>query len=215
MTIRVEQSFVLYAECSVQYNGRAKSTLVPGNYLITHKNDGTLKIDGGSLCTSLNYQPPGAILQKTKNLLVSVRKEETIKIKLKQIHFYKELKEWSVHKINIDKTEAQLRNYIANNIKTSSGLLNINIKEVFIEFKTPVGNIDILAIDVDNVYHVIEVKRGKVNLAACSQLERYTNYFLDIMKDVKDYIASPDISSNASNYMKANHQTWVQVLHRI
>jgi endonuclease len=210
--VRVEQSFVLYAKCSVEYIGRAKSTLSLGNYLITHKNDGTLRIDGGRLCTPLNYQPPGAILHKRGKSLISLRKDEKIIIKIKKIHYHKELKKWSTNKIDIVKTEAQLRDHIIDNI---DDVLKTKTIEVFKEFKTPVGSIDILAIDVYNTYHVIEVKRGKASLFACSQLDRYCNYFIDIYKNVKDYIASPDISDNALKYAESNYQTYLKVEHSI
>lgn len=212
MDIRVEQSFILYAFCSVKYSGRAKSTLVPGNYLITHKNDGTLKIDGGALCTPLNYQPPGAVMHKIENSLISIRRDEKIIINIKKIHYYQELKNWSTNKIKIKKTEAQLRDKIIDQIDQ---ILKIKTIEVFKEFKTPVGAIDILAIDDNNIYHIIEVKRGKANLATCSQLERYCFYFVDIMKNVKDYIASPDISDNALRYANDNYQTYLKIEHSI
>jgi len=208
--IRVEQSFVLYAYCSVQYDGRAKSYLDPGNYLITHKNDGTLRIDGGALCTPLNYQPPGAILYKKGNRLISKRKCETIIIEIFNMHHYQELKDWSFNKIEITKTEAELRDRLYDNIEQ---VLNIKVKEIFKEFKTPVGLIDILVIDEHDTYHVIEVKRGKSNLATCSQLERYTYYFISIMKNVQDYIASPDISTNALNFANENFQNYLKAEH--
>lgn len=214
--IRVEQPFTLYAKCSVDYCGRAKSTLEIGNYLIIHKSDGTLLIQGGTLCTPRNYQPPKTILQRFGNQLISTHKKEKIAITIEKIHFYKELKNWSIKKINITKTERELQNKLAQDLLANQCKeITVKFKEIYTEFPTPVGPIDILGIDVNNVYHVIEVKRGKANLAACSQLERYANYFIEIMKDVKDYIASPEISSNATNYMKATHQTWIKVSHSI
>lgn len=209
--VRVEQSFILYANCEVIYRGRAASTLSFGNYLITHKNDGTIKIDGGSLCNPLNYQPPGAILNKKGNTLISERKNEIIKINVTNVHFYKELSAWSNNRINIVKTESNLRDYFYDNL---SELLTAEIVESYKEFQTPVGNIDILAIDKHNNYYVIEIKRGKANLATCSQLERYSNYFIDIGKNVRDYIVSPDISSNARLYAQENHQIYLQVNHK-
>ena len=210
--IRVEQPFILYALCTVDYDGRAKSTLELGNYLIIHKSDGTLLIQGGTLCTPRNYQPPKAIMRLSGNKLISKLKEETIVITVERINFYEELKNWSSKKIEINKTEAELQDKIYNNIEE---YVKMPVKEVFKEFKTPVGNVDILAIDIHDTYHIIEVKRGKANLATCSQLERYCNHFTDIMKNVKDYIASPDISNNALRFAQENYQTYLKVEHSI
>ena len=209
--IRIEKSFTLYADCQVDYDGRAKSTLNHGNYLIIHKGDGTLLIHGGTLCTPRNYQPPGAILHKKGNKLTSVRKEETIVITIRKIWKYDEIDGWSNNRISITKTEKELQDYIVDNFKNVLGFKPLEIHK---EFITPVGNIDILAIDEYNIYHIIEVKRGKASLASCSQLERYSNYFIDIMKNVCDYIASPDASSNAVNYMDEQRQIWLQINHK-
>lgn len=210
--IRVEQPFVLFAKCTVDYDGRAKSTLELGNYLVTHKSDGTILIQGGTLCTPRNYQPPKAILKMSKNGLVSTYRDEKIVIKIDKILFYKELLNWSSKKVDINKTEAQLSDKILLNIDS---ILGVSIKESYREFKTPVGIIDILAIDANDVYHIIEVKRGKANLATCSQLNRYCHHFTDIKKNVKDYIASPDISDNALKFSKENFQTYLKVEHSI
>jgi RecB family endonuclease NucS len=210
--IRPEQSFSLYANCTVDYDGRARSTLEKGNYLIVHKSDGTLLIHGGTLCTPRNYQPPGAILKLDKNKIISFRKGELIVITVFKILSYNEFKDWSKQRIDITKTEKELRDKIASDI---NNFLKTKVKELHIEFPTPVGNIDILAIDEDDIYHVIEVKRGKANLAACSQLDRYSTYFINIMKNVKDYIASPDVSSNAIEHMGTLRQTWIKAVHSI
>ena len=195
----------------MDYDGRAKSTLKPGNYLIIHKNDGTILIHGGTLCTPRNYQPPGAILYKVGNVLISIRKNEKIIITIDKIIQYNEVNDWSNNKIDITRTERELRDYIAGNVEEVLGFKPV---EVHIDFITPVGNIDILIIDEDDIYHVIEVKRGKASLSTCSQLERYSNYFIDIMKNVCDYVASPDASHNAINYMTDQRQVWLQVNHR-
>lgn len=209
--IRVERSFTLFANCQVDYDGRAKSTLKSGNYLIIHKSDGTLLIHGGTLCTPRNYQPPGAILHKVGNVLLSIRKNEKIMITIKKVINYCEVNDWSDHKVNITRTERELCDYIANNINEVLGFKPI---EVHVEFTTPVGRIDILVIDEYDIYHIIEVKRGKASLSTCSQLERYSNYFIEIMKNVCDYVASPDASQNAINYMNEQRQAWLQINHR-
>jgi len=209
--IRVEQSFVLYANCRVDYNGRAKSFLEDGNFLIMHKSDGTLLIHGGTLCTPRNYQPPGAILKIDGGKLVSDRKDEKIVITINERLDYRELKEWATHKIDICKTEDDLRCYIADN---AASLLGVTPKEIHKEFRTPVGPVDLLVIDDRDTYHVIEVKRGSASLQSVSQLTRYSDYFIDVEKNVCDYVASPKISKNALRLMGEQNQVWLQVDHQ-
>lgn len=209
--IRTEQAFTLFANCTVSYSGRAESILDPGNYLILHKSDGTLLIHGGTLCTPRNYQGPGSILDIEGDKLISKRKGETITIQIHKIIQYNELANWSTKRIQITKTEKDLRDWIVKNL---FALTNIIMAETHIEFHTPVGPVDILAIDHDQVYHVIEVKRGKANISACSQLDRYTNYFVGIKKNVMGYIASPALSKGAQIYLKDNGLMWLEAQHQ-
>jgi len=209
--IRVEQPFSLYADIDVTYNGRASSTLERGKYLIIHKSDGTLLIMGGSLYKPRNYQSPGAVLKINGNQLTSSRKDECISITVHQIISYVEYPEWSISRTKITKTERELRDRIAKFIRDFIP----TAAEVFIEFQTPVGNIDILVIDNDGLYNVIEVKRGKANLAACSQTNRYSDYFKSLGYCTKNYIASPSISQNALNYAEERGIIWLKVDHAV
>jgi RecB family endonuclease NucS len=211
MQIRVEQPFSLYADVDVTYDGRAASTLERGNYLIVHKSDGTLLVMGGDKYKPRNYQAPGAILKLHNNQLVSTRKDERINIILHNIISYTEHHDWSVARTKVTKTEAELRDKIAASIKDYIP----NAIEVFVEFQTPVGNVDILVIDANNVYCVIEVKRGRASLAACSQIRRYTEYFNEIGRQVKGYIASPQISKNALKHAGGHNIAWLKADHSI
>lgn len=209
--IKVVYPFILYAKCDVIYVGRASSTLVPGNYLIIHKNDGTIKIEGSELFTPLNYQPPGAMLiwDESKKQLISNRNDEQLIITLYDIFYYKELKHWSNNKIHITKTESELRDKIYEQLNT---ILGVSIKEAFKEFRTPVGSIDILAVDENEIYHIIEVKRGKPNISACGQLDRYCSYFDKIGQKNYGYIASPKITSNALKYInESSNRKYINV----
>jgi endonuclease len=211
--IRVSKPFILLANCEVYYDGRAKSSLVPGDYLIIRKGDGTLLIHGGSKFNPLNYQPSGAILRKEGNKLISTRKRETITIIIHSIMWYREPVEWSENKIEISRTEYDLKLQIIRDIKELTG--DRTIKEVTPEFKTPYGPIDVVAITETNLFHIIEVKRGKSTLSSCAQLERYLNYFKEINTPTKGWLMSPDISKGAVQYAANRSIEWRKVLFEV
>ena len=205
--IRVEQSFTLYATCKVYYEGRAKSTLDQGNYLIIHKSDGTLLIHGSTLIKPRNYQPPKSILKKQENKLISNSKKEQIIIEIDKIINYTEHQDWSNNKISLTGSESDLRDKLVEEINQFIP----NLSEIQIEFLTPVGSIDILGIDDQKIYHIIEVKRAKSSLAACSQLNRYVNYFKSIDNHTIGYLASPEISKNALELIKnSKDRNWLK-----
>lgn len=209
--IRVDRSFLLFATCSIIYEGRASSTCVSGDYLIIHKSDGTLLIHSGAKFNPLNYQSSGAVLKLEGNVLVSNRKKECIRITIEQIEFYHEPLDWSRNKINIFKTESDLCNSIVSNLVN---ILNVSQwKELHTEFQTPYGPVDIVAIDYSDTYYVIEVKRNKASLAACAQLERYLKYFAEIKLPTRGVLMSPAISKGALDYCNKHNLMWRQVNH--
>lgn len=208
--IRVDRAFILFARCSIRYEGRASSTCVSGDYAIMRKGDGTFLVHGGAKFNPLNYQGPGAILKREQNTLISTRKKEILTVIIDKIHQYEELENWSYNKIDIFKTESDLVRSISNNI---TQILDVaRLDELHTEFPTPNGPIDLIGVE-GNLYHVIEVKRGKASLQACAQLERYLKYFQEIKQPARGYIMSPEISKGAAAYCAKNGLTWMKVTH--
>jgi len=204
--IDVSKSFVLYAKSEIKYDGRATSILDIGNYLIIYKDDGSILIHGGNKIQPKNYQGSKSKIHISDNKIISTRKSETITIIIHNIInvFYPE--EWSHKGIKITKTEKDLVDKIIKNI---DNLLDRNIDSVETEYPTDAGPIDIIAWDYYGMAHVIEVKRGKANINACSQVRRYVEY----IDNGKTYIASPKISKNALNYCKKHGIKWLEIDH--
>jgi RecB family endonuclease NucS len=207
-SIRVDRQFSLFARCTVDYHGRARSSLGLGNYLIIRKGDGSLMIHGASKLRPLNYQPSGAVLTNDGNRLISKTKNETIIIIIDQIINYYEYNGWTDNKIDICMTENDLREQIIQNI---NNIIGENITEITKEFITPYGPVDILA--VGSKYHVIEVKRGKSSIQSCIQLLRYLDYFKEINQPATGWLMSPKITDNAKAYLKKRDCKWVSIQH--
>lgn len=200
------KSFVLFAECSIKYNGRAESTLRRGNYLIIKKIDGSIIVHGATLYKHLNYQSAGAKIDIQRNIILSTRKKERLEIKVYQVHQYFIPEDWSDNKITIRYTEAELKDYIANNLET---IIGKKIKSFQQEYPTIAGPVDIVAIDIDDETHIIEVKRGKATLSACSQLERYTKSVKAQKKH--PWIMSPEATAGCLDYCQEHFLRWKQV----
>lgn len=95
------ESFAIYADCEIVYNGRAASTLKRGHYLIVHKIDGTLLIHGGDLFNPRNYLPPKSRFTVERrgefDFLIGTSKngKETLEIKLYSIDQMVSMPNWS------------------------------------------------------------------------------------------------------------------------
>jgi hypothetical protein len=200
----MSKAFVLLANCNVLYDGRAYSTLQDGNYLIIRKKDGTLIIHGAELQKELNYQPPGAQLIIDGSRMISKTKKETIIIDFNEVMAQINLDDLSSHRPIIQKTEEQLCKQIENKIST---LLGVNVREIHREYQTKHGPVDIFIIDEQNCKHILEVKRRKAQISACTQLERY----VQAIPEAKGWLLSPSISKNALAYLQQHGFVWRQV----
>jgi RecB family endonuclease NucS len=209
--IRTDQPFVLHFNGSVIYDGRAESTLTDGDYILLRKGDGTFTIIGATNVPPLNYQRPRSILRKEDNNLISTSKDgETVKVKINKTHHYYEIHPWSDNKIIINKTEDDLRRHIIAKIED---LIGEPITKIHIEFKTPYGPVDLIAEGSEELYHVIEIKRGKATISACTQVERYLKYFKETDRKTRGWVMSPTITKGAKEYCRKNYLTWALVKH--
>lgn len=216
--IRIDRPFFLYANASIKYSGRAKSTLKTGNYIIIHKGDGTLLIHGDSKTTPLNYQRPKSVMTIKGREILSINDNEIIKIYLFHIIHHCEMPEWSSNIIKIKMTENDLRDKIIKNI---DNYIDDPVNEIIKEFKTPYGPVDIVVVSSPivplvtkmNLYHIIEVKRGKANINTCTQLCRYLGYFDECKIMNTGWIMSPEITKGAINYCSKKNLQWIRVEH--
>lgn len=200
----ISKPFCLYADCSIEYEGRACSTLSRGNYLIIYKNDKSLLIHGGDKTIPRNYQPPGGSLTKENGKIVLKRKNETITITLYKCINYIILENWSINSTEIIKTENDLVLKIVNNINQ---YLACDVVSVRREYATDMGKIDICAIDNVGTHHIIEVKRVKATKNHCNQLRKY----MDCIANSRGYIAAPSVAQSASDYIEKVGYKFIQV----
>lgn len=199
--------FILYAECSIIYDGRAYSTLELGNYLLLYKSDGSFLVHGADLCKPRNYQQAGSILNVDGNQIISNNKKEKIIIDINNIISYTPLHDWSYSKIEITKTEKELVNKLINNWHD---YFDDDFYIIQQEFKTEHGPIDLVGITEDEKYYVIEVKRKKATISNITQLKRYVD-ILSKKNKVFGYLASPEISDNALKFLKDSGFNWIEV----
>lgn len=206
---------MLYGSMTVQYIGRATSIIGPANLMLIRKPDGSVLIHGGDLTTPRNYMSPGAELNVDDNVLIFIRKSEKILVTIHSTIFCNEILDWSTDKIVISRTEKELQDKL---ILSPKQYFNIVPKDVFREYQVEDGKIDILLIEYQSLtglngskVHNVEVKRNKVTVTDCYQVLRYSNNLLDLGANVINWIAAPNISSNAERFCHKNNIKYVYV----
>jgi len=197
---------IIYANCIINYSGRAESTSQIGNHLIIIKSDNSLIIHGNRLVLPLNYmsgKKNKIIINNSK--IISTNGKETINIEIiNTIHQYAP-EEWSDKQIDISKTEKEIVNKLIDNIDTHFK----NIKEIIREYQTPYGPIDILVINEQ--YNIIEAKRKSITLNNCIQLEKYLKWFEERKLPWKGFVTGPSISQKAKEYIEKHNLNFIKV----
>ena len=190
------ESQIIFGTCNVQYDGRATSTLIDGKYLIIIKSDGSLIIHDSKMLKPKNYIGPRAKISMVGSQIIAECKKEKITINLLESECMN-LAGWDNKSIELTRTEFELRDKLAENIEWYLGVVPVKVEK---EFKTKYGVIDLLVVDDCEVTHIIEVKRDKASVSACSQLYRY--YQNLGAARVMGYIASPRITDSALMFLE-------------
>lgn len=87
--------------------------------------------------------------------------------------------------------ESHLRDYLAKNLGSIKGLPN-NLRlfkdesNTGIEYRTEIGNIDVLAIDENKCFYIFELKLGRGSDAAVGQVLRYMGWLKANISDVRE-----------------------------
>lgn len=194
--------FVLYAQCTVDYEGRANSHLADGNYLIFYKCDGSIQIHGADKILPRNYQGAGSRLSTSNNSLVSINRTEIIKIHINRILLLYHITTWSDKQIRITRTEKELVDKLYDHWNDYIG---IDCDYLVKEYATDNGPVDIVGFNNDGHKHVVEVKRRKISIKDVTQLRRY----LECMPNATGYIAAPEIGTKALKYAKEHHCKYI------
>lgn len=212
-------AFLIFGEAEVLYDGRASSTLARGNYLIIKKQDGSLIIHGANHVPALNYISSNSTVRVEGNNIVATRRSEIIKIIIYSCDHLIPLNDWSENKVQVRKTEGELT---AKIIADPAKYLGPGEYTAHRERSTLAGPVDLVLISTD--IYIIEVKRKKVTLKDCYQVQRYLDAFdrlalvekknFKVEQDCKviGCLAGPAISIDALNHCNENNIKYLQVL---
>lgn len=205
----VTAPFVLLADCEVYYDGRGRSALRRGHYLLIRKDDGSFLVHGARLITPLNYQPARSPLYRPPEGYLCRGRHESIRVVLHRELVRMDPRRWDDHPIEIARTERQLADRLARRIaRDIPGVI-----EVFREFPTPCGAVDIVAIDAEGTHHVVEVKRSRATIHAGVLLGKYLEALAERGLDVRGYIAAPTIAETARAYCQKRGYTYLDIPH--
>ncbi len=197
---------MLLGECSVSYQGRAKSFLDFGERLVIVKKDGAVLVHQGETREPVNWQPPGSrpIYQALDGAFV-IRAERTKAREYMKIEFSRI--DLLTLKVLSDKAELKLSGMeedLVNAIIENPALIEEGLRINEKERRTESGSVDLFGRDNYNTPVIVEVKRGNPGVSAVYQLESYVSDFRRKNSEVKirAFLVAPRIPLMVKNMLR-------------
>ena len=165
--------------CSVEYSGRARSTLGWGERIVVVKSDGSVLVHQRAGREPVNWQPPDTRVRyqtETDNgtslfVIYSYRFKPPEKMYVR----FKNIETISAHRLRDDQalqiTGAE--SDIADRIMSDPSVIEEGLRITDREKQTRSGAIDLFGIDRDHTPVIIEIKRSQPTPSAVLQLKAY------------------------------------------
>ena len=194
------KTVVIAGECTVEYDGRASSSLQSGERVVFIKSDGAALVHRPREYSPVNWQPPGSIFKTKLNkeslsIRIYRRKErESMEIKFTNILMLAVLDLVDTGEFTMWATESDMQEAILYKPE----LLEVGFRPITKELSIDPGFIDILGNDYKGNLVVVEIKRVKATKDSVEQLKKYMDVIdLDENRMVRAIIVAPDIADNA------------------
>ncbi|WP_435346560.1 endonuclease NucS [Haloarchaeobius sp. HRN-SO-5] len=192
----------VFGRCTVDYEGRASSTLGPGDRHVTCKPDGTVLVHTDEGQQPVNWQPPGCTqsveLRDGQLLLVSEREtpDEELRVAFDAVRQVSAFAVSDAESLSLVGSEADLKQYILD----SPAVVEPGFQPLVTERETAVGAVDVFGEDADGNVVVLELKRKRVGPDAVGQLDRYVDALerdLHAAATVRGILVAPSVTDRA------------------
>jgi len=173
------KALVIFATCSVEWEGNREGSIGSGQRIILCKPDGSVSVHRPNWAKAIARQGVNSKLQlfsvEEGYLLYGSKSgaENTIRVRLTEVPLavvYNALDEAEPEHRG---TEAKIHEFIEDNPESLENGLRI----LHHEYQTEVGTIDFVAADKDGNWVIIEVKNQYAKLSHVDQLRRYVKHY--------------------------------------
>ena len=196
----------LFTECTVEYDGRASSSLASGDRFVMYKPDGTILVHTDEDRTPQNWQPPGATVQITDHepltiTAIRMNPEEVITIRCGEVYFASLMRMNDDATLSLRGSESDLRDLLFD----QPSLIEAGFRPREREHKTPAGPVDVWGYDDDGQPVILELKRRRSGPDAVSQLRRYVE---SVDSDVRGILIAPSLTDRAKQLLNEFDLEW-------
>ncbi|WP_259372679.1 endonuclease NucS [Natranaeroarchaeum sulfidigenes] len=216
---RGDRLVTAFGRCTVDYDGRASSTLGLGDRHVMCKPDGSILVHTDEGQQPVNWQPPGCTHEvSTEGDRVVLESERSTPAERLVVEFERvgQVSTFAVDdatELSLDGTEEDLRNRILDDPE----LVEQGFTPLATERETAAGAIDIFGEDADGRTVAVELKRKRVGPDAVGQLDRYVDALrrdLHDDADIRGILVSPSVTDRAADLLERNGLEFVSLTPR-
>ncbi|RLM59739.1 DUF91 domain-containing protein [Halobellus sp. Atlit-31R] len=195
----------VFGRCTVEYDGRASSSLGPGDRLVVCKPDGTILVHTDEKRKPVNWQPPGCTHRASvRDGRLRIRSERSTPDERLDVDFER-LEQVSAYEVN-DRSDLTLTGSeedLRQRILDDPALVEPGFAPVATERETTAGPVDVFGADSEDRPVVVELKRRRVGPSAASQLGRYVDALVEEFPDegVRGILVAPSVTERAASLL--------------
>ncbi len=193
----------IVCSCSIEYDGRSKSSIGEGHRILLIKPDSTLLIHSITGFKPVNWMrsPAETIAEYVKGdrgeiILRSGRTKkpyEDMSIHIYEILDYRGYSNLQDNQeLDLRHTEKDLQHYLAQNPKIIHPEFRLKSRE----YQSPLGFFDLYG-RIGDSYVVVELKVERAGLPAALQIKRYRNWLRGHIENASAILVAPSITPNA------------------
>jgi RecB family endonuclease NucS len=201
---RSGDTVVLFANCEVDYDGRASGYVGPGDRVVIAKPDGTLLVHRPTGNDPVNWQPPGSTISAApteEGCTVTARRsspDEVVRVHLRETYHATRYAADDTAPLRLSGTEEDMHEYIlAHPEEIDDGLRALEH-----ERETPYGIVDVFGTDGEGRPVVVEVKRRRATLTHVDQLKRYMEQYRASNPDARGILVAPAASDRVERTLR-------------
>ncbi|RLI11088.1 endonuclease NucS [Candidatus Bathyarchaeota archaeon] len=194
------RTLMIVGNCWVNYQGRARSILNPGERILIIKEDGSVLVHRPRGYEPVNWQPPGCIfhfrLEGDLLFIKAVRRKprETLKIFFDKIYLLAAMSLADKGEFFLHASEEEMQKAIIN----QPSLIEEGLRIIAYEKKVEPGFMDVYGVDRDGRLVVIEIKRRTAGKEAVFQLSKYVNSLRgELNRRIRGILVAPKIARQA------------------
>jgi len=199
------RTLLIVGKCSVDYVGRAKSRLEPGERILMVKADGSFLVHRPTGYEPVNWMPGGNVIFHVQNReqaleirAVRQKPRESVRVSFDDIRLVTELSLLDAAEFSLFSSEEDMQKAVL----LKPELLEEGFKIISWEKKVEPGFIDVYGTDKNGRVVVVEIKRKTAGKDAVLQLARYIEAIKSKAdREVRGILASPDIAKDVQRLM--------------